>query len=55
LGINAVGLKAGGDNYGEDGWNHFREFFAQIEAWSDVNVSQPKPKGDTANLAATNR
>lgn len=46
LGVNAVGLKAGGDNYGQDSWNHFREFFAQIEAWTDVNVSQPRPKAD---------
>lgn len=50
LGVNAVGFKVGGDSYGQDGWNHFREFFAQVDSWVDVNISQPTPKADATTV-----
>lgn len=42
LGVAAVGFKAS-DSPGQNDWNNFREFFAQLDSWYDVNVSQPKP------------
>lgn len=45
LGIQAVGFKAA-DSVGQNDWNNFREFFAQLDSWYDINISQPKPPAD---------
>jgi vancomycin permeability regulator SanA len=44
LGVESVGLKAGLDSYPNQSWFNFREFFATLGSWLDVNFIHPNPK-----------
>lgn len=44
LGIDAVGVKSDSRKYATEHYNNFREFFARVKAFIDVNIMKPKPK-----------
>ncbi len=44
LGVDAVGLKAGQDDYPNQGWYNSREFAALFVSWLDVNFIKPTPE-----------
>ncbi len=44
LGIDAVGLKAGQDNYPNQTYYNQREFLATFLSWVDITITQPKPE-----------
>jgi vancomycin permeability regulator SanA len=44
LGVNSVGLKAGLESYPGQGWFNFREYFATLGGWLDINFIHPNPK-----------
>lgn len=44
LGIDAVGLKAGQDNYPNQNYYNSREFLATFVSWLDITITHPKPE-----------
>lgn len=44
LGIDAVGLKAGQDNYPNQSYYNQREFLATFLSWVDITITQPRPE-----------
>jgi vancomycin permeability regulator SanA len=44
LGIDAVGLKAGLQNYPNQDYYNQREFLATFLSWVDITITQPKPE-----------
>ena len=44
LGIDAVGLKAGQDNYPNQSYYNQREFLATFLSWVDITITKPKPE-----------
>lgn len=46
LGINAVGLKAGRDEYPGQQYYNSREFMATLLSWVEVNITRPDPTQD---------
>ena len=43
LGVSAVGVCADRREYLYMNWNKFREFFASVKAFIEVNITKPKP------------
>lgn len=44
LGIDAVGFKAGQDNYPNQSYYNQREFLATFVSWLDITITHPKPE-----------
>lgn len=57
LGIDAVGFKAGRDDYGGQAYYDAREAAALVVSWYEVNVTHPLPRflGEPVNINKENR